>query len=333
MTGLQEHDAVTPLGEASAWVARLQGDALTVADGLAFDVWLDAAPDNRAAYIRALAAMHELETAAPQIIGALDSPRRALGRRDLGRPNLGRRSWVAAAGAMAAAATVAALLIVPNLSVRPPQDQTYATVRGQHQSVKLADGSTLDLNAETRLAVRFAPDRRRVTMGDGEVIFDVAADAKRPFEIEAAGQVVRVVGTRFDVRNRPDGLAVVVARGVVQVRRAADSGDTHTYELHPGDRFELATGGAVALGTTDPNEAFGWRIGRMVYRDAPLSRVIEDLNRQFKTPIRIDDAQLERRPISGVLVLDDQDAVLRRLALMLPIKPVRSPAGILLQPR
>ena len=328
MTGLQEHDAVTPLGEASAWVARLQGDALTVADSLAFDAWLDAGPHNRAAYVRALAAMHELEAAAPEIVGELDSP-----RRPLGRPDLTRRRWVAAAGAMAAAATVAALLIAPNLSVRPPQDQTYATVRGQHQSVKLADGSTLDLNAETRLAVRFAPDRRRVTMGDGEVIFDVAADARRPFEIEAAGQVVRVVGTRFDVRNRPDGLAVVVARGVVQVRRAAASGDTHTYELHPGDRFELATGGAAAVGTTDPDEAFGWRVGRMVYRDAPLSRVVADLNRQFKIPIRIEDAQLEHRPISGVLVVDDQDAVLRRLALMLPIKPVRSPKGILLQPR
>ena len=36
--------------------------------------------------------------------------------------------------------------------------------------------------------------------------------------------------------------------------------------------------------------------------------VIADLNQQFATPIRIDDSALAATPISGVLILDDQDA-------------------------
>ncbi len=325
MTGFEEQDAVTPLGEASAWIVRLQGEALTEADAMAFDAWLDARPENRAAYGAALATLQELERAAPEILGELEAASTA--RR---RPSLGRRWWVGA-GAAAAAAALVAVLVLPGQEGRP--SQTYATGRGQHLAVRLADGSALDLNAETRLEVSFAPDRRRVVMHGGEVIFDVAADARRPFEIEAAGEVVRVVGTRFDVRDRPEGLAVVVARGVVQVRPGAGASNAQVYVLRPGQRLDIGAAAPPQLRTVNPDEALGWRNGRMVYRDAPLSRVVADLNRQFQTPITIEDPQLGRQPISGVLVVDDQDAVLQRLALMLPIKTVRSDRGVVLRPR
>jgi transmembrane sensor len=75
----------------------------------------------------------------------------------------------------------------------------------------------------------------------------------------------------------------------------------------------------------------GWRSGRLVYRGQPLSEVVADLNQQFATPIRIDDPALAATPISGVLILDNQDAVIRRLALLVPISAVRSDAGVVLR--
>ena len=36
---------------------------------------------------------------------------------------------------------------------------------------------------------------------DGEVFFDVARDSLRPFRVETAGNVVKVLGTRFDIRH------------------------------------------------------------------------------------------------------------------------------------
>lgn len=323
MTAFEEKDVDSPLGEASAWIARLQGDGLTEADGLAFDAWLDASPENRAAYAAALATWHEFEGAAPQILRALDEADRPRRVRSPARP------WFVAAGAIAAA-VIMALVLLPQV-LTPPRAQAYATARGQHLGVKLADGSTIDMNAETRLAVTLARHERRVVMGEGEAIFDVAADARRPFEIEAAGRVVRVVGTQFDVRNRPDGLAVVVARGVVQVRGGSDAG--RTYVLHPGQRLDFNPAGATRVSVADPAESFGWRIGRLVYRDEPLANVVADLNRQFPSPIRIDDPRLGQSRISGVLILDNQADVLQRLALMLPVKAVRSDRDVLLQPR
>src|SRR5204863_1747502 len=126
-----------------------------------------------------------------------------------------RRGWLAAGG-LAAAATIALSILPP--SVLSPPTQSFATATAEHRSVTLADGSTLDLNAGTRLTVTLGVRERRVVMAEGEAVFDVAPDKSRPFLIAAGDRTVRVVGTRFDVRRRAGRLSVTVERGLVEVR-------------------------------------------------------------------------------------------------------------------
>ncbi|MCR5876304.1 FecR domain-containing protein [Phenylobacterium sp. J426] len=232
-------------------------------------------------------------------------------------------------GAAAAAAAAGLLILTPPL--RGPQPQTYATGIGEHRTVTLADGSTLQMNAATKLSVVLRRDRREVTLQEGEAIFDVAHDVRRPFEIAVGDRTVRVVGTQFDVRRRGGELSVTVARGAVEVRPAAGSSGP-AYRLHPDQRLDHREGDTtVDLATVDAQEVLGWRTGRLVYREQPLSQVVSDLNHQFSTPIHVEDPALAATPISGVLVLDDQDAVIRRLALLVPIRAVRSDAGLVLR--
>jgi transmembrane sensor len=58
---------------------------------------------------------------------------------------------------------------------------------------------------------------------------------------------------------------------------------------------------------------------------------VVDLNQQVQRQIILDDAALAQIRVSGVLVLDDQDAVIRRLALLAPIKALPSAQGVLLR--
>jgi hypothetical protein len=64
---------------------------------------------------------------------------------------------------------------------------------------------------------------------------------------------------------------------------------------------------------------------------APLSSRLPAVYLGHGAPILIDDATLGRTPVSGVLVLDDQDAVLRRLALLLPLRALPSKEAVRLQ--
>lgn len=307
--------------EAAAWLARLQRDSVTEADGLGFEAWLSASPANPVAYRQALAVWQAFEVGADDILDELTTSAR---RRSPART----RRWMVGAGGFAVAAGLA-LAVLPSL-VAQSSVQTYATGKGERQRVTLADGSVVDLNAETTLKVHFDRSGRRVVLGEGEAIFDVAHDERRPFTVDAASRSVRVVGTQFDVRNRQGALTVTVARGKVQVRPIATAAVGRAFLLTPGERLEIDRTGVEDLKAVDPQETFSWRAGRLVYRDQPLSDVVADLNRQFVEQIEIGDPELARTPITGVVVLDDPRSVIARLSLMLPIRSVPSQRGLLL---
>jgi len=314
------HNAETTQDQAIAWALRLQGETMSIEDGLEFDAWLEASPANPEALAQILSVLETYKAAGPDVLEGLKQSEQVAARR-LAK---GRWSFGAGLGVLAAATALAFVVISQGSLIA--QTSNFATKNGEHRSVKLADGSTIDMNSETGIAVRLAPHERHVTMGQGEAIFDVAHDQARPFEIEAGGHIVHVLGTQFDVRNRPDGFSVIVSRGVVQVR-----GNGPTVILHKGERLDFAPGEASKVSTTNPADALGWRTGHLIFRDQPLSRVVADLNRQFPEQIRIDDERLAQEKISGVLVLDNQNLVLERLALMLPLKTVRSDQGVVLQ--
>jgi transmembrane sensor len=312
------------MAEASAWLVRLQRDPVTEVDGLEFDAWLEAAATHRAAYAEAVALWHEFATCGNEIadeLAAAQAPQPAPS------PKVSRR-WVAGgAGGLAIAAGLA-VAVLPTLMSQPAA-QTYITGKGQHQTIRLADGSTVDLNAETRLSVTMGKAERKIVLGDGEAIFDVAHDSARPFTVQAADHIVRDVGTQFDVRSRQGDLTITVARGEVEIRPAGAS-QGRPVRLTPGQRLEIAQTGVEHLQAVNPQEALSWRAGRLVYRDQPLADVVADLNRQFVEQIDIADPDLAKTPITGVVVLDDPHSVIARLSLMLPIRSVPSQRGLLL---
>jgi transmembrane sensor len=306
--------------QAADWLVRLQADDSTEAQACAFDSWLSADPANAKAYDSTLGVLLELQSAADDVAAGLgETPRR--------RP--ASRGWLIAGG-LAAAATIA-LAVMPYSLFGPAAAQTYATAKGEQRTVKLADGSTIELNAGSSLSVTLGRHERHVAMPQGEAVFDVAADKARPFVIDAGDRTVRVVGTRFDVRHRGSALSVTVERGVVEVRPGGDLAG-RVWRLHPGQRLDTSQGvAAVALSTADPEQVESWRTGRLIYRDQPLGDVLADLNQQFAKPITLEDPALAQVRVSGVLVLDDQTAVIRRLALLAPIKALPSEQGVLLR--
>lgn len=307
--------------DASAWLARLSGDQVDEGDARDFDAWLAAAPEHRAAYQQLLADWHAFDRHADAILEDL----KRTGRQQ--RPSMARRGWFAAGGAALAAAM--ALAVLPPMFVEAPAPQVFQTARAEHRTIKLADGSTVDMDAETRLRVSFSKSRRQVTLDGGQAIFDVTHDTARPFTVAASNHIVRVVGTQFEVRNRDKALTVTVARGRVEVR-PDEPGGGRTYLLTPGERLAISETGAEAMKIVDPQETFSWRSGRLVYRNQPLGEVVADLNREFVQQINIGDPNLARIPITGVIVLDNPRAVTDRLSLMLPVKTVVSPQGLTL---
>ena len=76
---------------------------------------------------------------------------------------------------------------------------------------------------------------------------------------------------------------------------------------------------------------FNCSVRSMTMQTRPASEVLPQAQARSIDLGLGDDPQLAATPISGVLVLDDQAAVIRRLALLVPIRAIRSDAGVVLR--
>jgi transmembrane sensor len=94
---------------------------------------------------------------------------------------------------------------------------TYTTDIGEQRTIRLPDDSIVDLNARSRIRVRFSKAARTVELVDGQALFHVAKDPHRPFIVRSDTMAVRAVGTEFDVYRKGGGMVVTVVEGRVAV--------------------------------------------------------------------------------------------------------------------
>ncbi|MGR4864042.1 FecR family protein [Caulobacter sp. LARHSG274] len=313
------------------WLVRLQGDAVTESDWREFDAWLTASPANADAYDAALAFDQRLDLDArmAERQAAPDKPLATVV--PLRRPS--RRTWIWSAGGAIAATLVAGAILLNGADLFGGRETTYATGVGERKIVSLEDGTRIELNAASRLSVRFERNVRRVRLDDAQAFFDVAKDPRRPFLIEAGDTQVRVVGTQFDVRRRDGLVAVGVQRGLVEVRAGAP--DAAPLRLKPGQGVAHREGQAedTRVAPVAADEVAGWRQGRLIYRDQPLSQIVGDLNRLFQRPVKLADARTANLRLSGVLIVDDQDAMVDRLSHLLPVRTTKTKDAIVIRAR
>jgi len=329
MTDRDDHTPpTTRQDEAIAWLMRVQGDD---ADWAGLTAWLEAAPGNREAFDRAERLWAELDEQAQEITAALDAePPQVIDLAARRRTALPMRRFLAPAAV--AAGVALAVVLAPLFRPAPAPSVTYVTAKSETRLVRLADGTKINLASASSLHVSLDRDARRVTMDDAEAAFDVAKDPKRPFLITAGDRTVRVVGTEFDVRRRDGSLLVTVRRGIVQVA-ANGAGEGATDRLTPGQQLAHREGSAEAtVRVVDPEPAFAWKAGRLIYQDRPLPEVVADLNRYFAVPIRVHGDAADLR-FSGVLVIDREDAVVGRLQTFLPVVADSAPDAITLRRR
>jgi len=334
---------------AARWFARSRDPAMSPQERKALAAWLAASAQHRAEY----AALERIWQAAgamdPARLRALAAPSGAA-EADVPLPARAHGRWrgalAAGLGALAVGAGWAlwqhgapgsvATLAGTQAQAMPAYEAGLDTAPGERRSVSLPDGTRIQLNTRTRLAVRFHEGRRTVQLLEGEAMFEVAHDAARPFTVDAGAGRITVTGTRFDVRREVAGVAVAVESGSVSVQGQAGQGG-QMGQMGQMDDIEAAaarraTRLSAGLGTriradgevapavpVDLSTALAWRDGKLVFRDEPLSAVVAEVSRYRRQPVRVADAATGRLRVSSVFNADDTDALLAALPQFLPV--------------
>ncbi|MDZ3994286.1 FecR family protein [Pseudomonas sp. Teo4] len=287
--------------QATAWYYRLQAEDVTAEERLAFIQWQALGPEQAQAWDEVIA-----------LLGALREPARQVRQQQ-------RQAWRGAERRRWPWA-VAAMLLLGLLIAQTPWPERwradYATATGESRSIRLDDGSLLQLNTDSAVQVALEPGERRVRLLRGEAWFEVTRDPERPFVVRAGEGWVRVVGTRFSVTHDDDQTRVQVAQGKVEVR----AGEGPSVYLEPGLAVEYGAGALGVVHSFDLNSGFAWRQRQLVFSQRPLGEVVAQLNRYWSGQTLVFGEQLRQRKVSGVFEIDKPDAVLKALTHTLSLR-------------
>lgn len=173
---------------------------------------------------------------------------------------------------------------------------TYTTGTGQRARIQLVDGSTVTLNAGSRVryGAGFGKTDRNILL-EGEALFAVASHTGLPFNVRTGNLTTRVLGTSFLVRHYPDESAVrvTVAEGKVALEQTV---------LTVGEAGTAGKQGTSVTRDVNIAAALAWTTGRLVFDKASFREIIPDLSRWYGINIKVLDKSLLDRRINTTLV-------------------------------
>ena len=301
--------------QAADWLIRLRGEGADAQDRAAFEAWKRGDPRHAAAAAR-MAGLIERIQGLRAAMGDMRPARAALKATGVGKS---KRSPMRRAAAVLA---LLLILAVPGwlaLLAYPPAYllADVRTATGQTDARQLADNTHVTLKGASAINLRYDDKQRTVELVRGEILLDVARDARRPFVVTTKHGSIRALGTRFAVRYDDASTVLTMLESKTLVRTATASEDHAETELvvSAGQRIHIGTDGLGAVEHVDASSiADAWKFNQLVVQDAPLPEVLDELARQRVGFIRYDRAALADIRVSAVLPLGDTDQALRLLA-------------------
>lgn len=301
--------------EAAAWIARLDGGALSRKDLRALREWALRSPDHRAAINAMAADWDRLD------VLSLLRPEESVANRVDWR----RRAGAALAAGLAVVAVATGIVqMLPgeqNDEVLPAR-ATYVTAIGELRSVTLPDGTIVHVNTSSRLQVEYSDEKRGIFLHQGEAFFEVA-NSGRPFVVAVGKGEVTALGTAFAVRVSEDNVVNIdVTEGTVVI--TAGRGLAATAGSAALNSRVASAGEVVRMGetielvrTVEPQlleRQLAWRDGMLVFDGDSLEDVIAEISRYSQVEIVIADAALRDLKVGGYFRAGDTQVLLNTLS-------------------
>ena len=165
--------------------------------------------------------------------------------------------------------------------------KTYSTGIGEKESILLADGSLIELNANSKLTYkRFGWEEDRIVDFEGEAFFDVQPGGD--FKVKTSKGTVAVLGTQFNIRDRKD-FKVQCYEGAIVFTPLTKSVPT---KLSQGMMLEIKEGQLQQMEFSA--DAPDWKKGYSSFEKQPFAEVLEELSVQFPVTFELNSIQTDR---------------------------------------
>lgn len=177
-------------------------------------------------------------------------------------------------------------------SYRPIAETSLFVPAGQRVNLTLPDGTTVWLNAQSRLVypTAFTGDERRVSI-EGEAYFEVVPNAAMPFIVSAGDIDMKVLGTTFNVHNYPQEpyQRISLIEGSLQVYNplTKDNGII----LKPNEEVHIEKG-TMQVATIPNSDYFLWTAGIYSFDNEEFGVILKKLELYYDIHIEVKDTDM-----------------------------------------
>ena len=192
-------------------------------------------------------------------------------------------------------------------------DQRTAT--GEQRTLRLADGTLINLNTHSALDVRFDDKQRRIILQEGEILVETGHDDPRPFIVETREGSLRALGTRFLVKREDEGTRLSVLKSAVAAHPQATDVEQI---LREGQQVLMRHDGLGPTIALNPG-GDAWTRGMLVVDNARLEDLVHELGRYRRGYLGVEPQVADLR-ITGSFPLHDTDLALTALLPTLPVQ-------------
>jgi len=162
---------------------------------------------------------------------------------------------------------------------------TLTTPRGGKFNILLPDGSLamLDAGSSITYPAQFVAKERIVTI-TGQVYFEVVHRSAQPFVVMAGNQIIKDIGTRFNISAYADEKLVktTLEEGAVSVTK-----NRKTIFLKPGQvGVSQYAGDGLTTGVADLEETLAWKNGYFRFNNEPIENIMPKISRWYNVDIK-----------------------------------------------
>lgn len=161
-----------------------------------------------------------------------------------------------------------------------------STPRGGYYRVVLPDGTKVQLNAGSSLTypLTFTGNTREV-WATGELYFEVTPDKAKPFVVHTEEQVLKVLGTKFNVNSYAE--AKTVKTSLIEGKVQITSPTLKPILLTPGQQ-SIVKPNRIQVKNIDPEQATAWIHGKFNFDGKRLREVMHELTLWYDIDVDID---------------------------------------------
>lgn len=314
--------------EAQAWVVRLDSGLVTEDDALAFKSWCAQSRAHATAFASTRKVWSAMRPAALQLKNSQRTDAARIAEQTNGL-RTGRRAFLGGA----VAASVAYLAFRPPMELWPSLGEIaasfvtdYQTGTGEQRGIAMADGVLVQMNTQTRINVKkAATDETGLELLAGEAEIQTDFNVPARVTVLAGGGAISTTQAKFNVRYTGKDVCVTCLKGRVQIDQAA-----RRVSINTGQQLTYQDGSIGIPQAVNTTAITAWRQRMLVFNQASLSEVVDEVNRYRPGKLILRSESLGRNKVQASFSLDRLDDVIALIRDAYGADVTQLPGGIVL---